>query len=62
MGCTGSIYDGIPVTGHKTGFSVIPVPDRRYIKPETTVMKLHEHFRSFHGDDFSIKVGNYHCY
>ena len=59
MGCTGSIYDQIPVTGHATGFRVIPTSDDRYLRPQTTVLSIREKaWKSLHGDDFSIKVSN----
>ena len=56
MGCTGSRFDEMPVTGHRSGFAVIPTPDYRYLRPEATVLKLREKFWSLTGDDFRIKV------
>ena len=58
MGCTESSYDAsiIPLTGHKTGLEVISTPNKRYLKPETTVLKLREIYCSESGDEFVIRV------
>ena len=56
MGCAGSRFDQVPVTGHPTGLVVLPESRERYLSPEPTVLKLREKFFSFSGDDCSIKV------
>ena len=42
----------------KLQMAVIPVNGTYYLRPETTVLKLHEKLFSFSGDDCSIKVKN----
>ena len=62
MGCAGSRFDELPVTGHKKKLAVIPINGEvcdTYLSPETTVLKLREKLLSFSGDDCSIKVKNY---
>ena len=56
MGCAGSRFDELPVTGHRTGIALIPVNGAYCMRPETTVLKLREKLFSFSGDDCSIKV------
>ena len=56
MGCAGSRFDALPVTGHRTGIAIIPVNGAYCMRPETTVLKLREKLLSFSGDDCSIKV------
>jgi len=55
MGCAGSRFDEMPVTGHSSGLVVIPTGDQRYLRGENTVLKLREKFFSFSGDDCSVK-------
>jgi len=55
MGCAGSRFDEMPVTGHNAGLLVLPTGDHRYLRQEKTVLKLREKFFSFSGDDCSIK-------
>ena len=62
MGCAGSRFDELPVTGHKKKLAVIPINGEvcdTYLSPETTVLKLREKLLSFSGDDCSIKVKIY---
>ena len=59
MGCAGSRFDELPVTGHRTGIALIPVNGAYCMRPETTVLKLREKLLSFSGDDCSIKVKIY---
>lgn len=57
MGCAGSRFDELPVTGYngKQGtLSLLPVADR-YLRDKNTVLKLKEKFWSFSGDDAYIK-------
>jgi len=55
MGCTGSQYEHVPVTGHHDGpLEVIPC-NQRYVSQDNTVLKLKEKFFSFSGDDFTVK-------
>lgn len=56
MGCAGSKYDELPVTGHATGLVVLPESRGKYLSAQPTVLKLREKFFSFSGDDCSIKV------
>ena len=56
MGCAGSRFDQIPVTGHPTGLVVLPESRDKYLSSQPTVLKLREKFFSFSGDDCSIKV------
>ena len=62
MGCAGSRFHELPVTGHKKKLTVIPINGvvcDTYLRPETTVLKLREKLLSFSGDDCSIKVKIY---
>lgn len=54
MGCTGSRFDEMPVTGHPHGIKVLPGSER-YMMRDLTVLKLREKFFSFSGDDCTIK-------
>ena len=55
MGCTGSAYEHVPVSGHQGGpLEVIP-NNQQYVKQEETILKLKEKFFSFSGDDCVIK-------
>ena len=56
MGCVGSRFDERPITGHKSEFVVIPESRSRYVKQETTVLKLREKMFCWNGDDYTIKV------
>ena len=56
MGCAGSKFDELPVTGHATGLVVLPESRGKYLSAQPTVLKLREKFFSFSGDDCSIKV------
>ena len=56
MGCAGSSYNVTPLTGHESGLAIIPTSDNRYLRPETTVLKLREKFFSVSGDDGSVTV------
>ena len=56
MGCAGSRFDQVPVTGHPTGLVVLPESRDKYLSSQPTVLKLREKFFSFSGDDCSIKV------
>jgi len=58
MGCAGSRFDEVPVTGYQGqgNLSILPVGDR-YISQDNTVLKLKEKFWSFSGDDADIKDG-----
>ena len=56
MGCAGSRFDELPVTGHATGLVVLPESRDKYLSAQPTVLKLREKFFSFSGDDCSIKV------
>merc|ERR1712183_380472 len=53
MGCVGSQYDDVPVTGHQGALEVLP-NNHQYINQEPTVLKLKEKFFSFSGDDCVI--------
>jgi len=55
MGCAGSRFDEMPVTGHSSGLAVLPGSVERFLRPEHTVLKLREKFWSFSGDDSSVK-------
>merc|ERR1712029_749115 len=55
MGCAGSRFDALPVTGHSTGLGILAVNGQHCMRPETTVLKLREKLFSFSGDDCSIK-------
>ena len=55
MGCMGSSYEHVPVTGHQGGpLEVIP-NNQQYVKQEETILKLKEKCFSFSGDDCVIK-------
>ena len=42
MGNTGSRFDELPVTGHRTGIAVIPVNGKfETMRPEKTFFKVH---------------------
>ena len=56
MGCAGSRFDQVPVTGHPTGLVVLPESREKYLSSQPLVLKLREKFFSFSGDDCSIKV------
>ena len=57
MGCAGSRFDELPVTGHTTGLAVIPTSTGAfYLRPQSTVLRLREKILSFSGDDCSVKV------
>ena len=56
MGCAGSRFDEMPVTGHSSGLAVLPGSVERFLRPEHTVLKLHEKLWSWSGDDFSVQV------
>ena len=58
MGCAGSKFDELPVTGHATGLVGLPASRDKYLSSQPTVLKLREKFFSFSGDDCSIKVLN----
>jgi len=56
MGCAGSRFDELPVTGHRTGLSVIPTSTGAFfLRPQSTVLKLREKILSWSGDDCSVK-------
>jgi len=55
MGCSGSRFDDLPVTGHSAGLGIISVNGQYCMKPETTTLKLREKLWSWTGDDCSIK-------
>jgi len=55
MGCEGSRFDMVPVTGHPSGLAVVPSTQYTYLKPEPTILKLREKFWSWSGDDASVK-------
>ena len=72
MGCVGSRFDELPVTGFQTRMGIIPVDGTHSVRaepgriayclrPETTVLKLREKLFSFSGDDCSIEVKIYEC-
>merc|ERR1711915_718365 len=55
MGCVGSAYENVPVTGHQGGaLEVIPA-NSRYIKQEPMVLKLKEKYFCWSGDDATVK-------
>ena len=55
--CKTPKFEEVPVTGHPSGLSVIPVFNYRYfLRSESTVLKLHENFFSWSGDDCTVKV------
>ena len=50
-------FEEVPVTGHPSGLSVIPVSISGYfLKSESTVLKLREKNFSWSGDDCTVKV------
>ena len=50
-------FEEVPVTGHPSGLSVIPVFNYRYsLRSESTVLKLREKSFSWSGDDCTVKV------
>ena len=55
--CKPSEFEEVPVTGHPSGLSVIPVTINGYfLKSESTVLKLREKNFSWSGDDCTVKV------
>merc|ERR1711872_573027 len=58
MGCVGSAYDHVPVTGHQGGALEVLPNNKRYVSQDQTVLKLKEKFFSFSGDDCVIKDTN----
>ena len=56
MGCAGSRFDNIPVTGHPAGLAVIPATNDGFLRSEPTILKLREKILSWSGDDCSVKV------
>jgi hypothetical protein len=56
MGSARSKFDELPVTGHASELVVIPGSSSRYVKQETTVLKLRDKMYSLSGDDCSVKV------
>ena len=56
MGCAGSRFDNIPVTGHPSGLAVIPATNNGFLRSEPTILKLREKILSWSGDDCSVKV------
>ena len=55
MGNTGSRFDELPVTGHRTGIAVIPVNGKfETMRPEKTFFKLHEKSHAFSEDECNI--------
>ena len=56
MGCVGSRFDMVPVTGHPSGLAVIPAGNIGFLRSEPTVLKLREKILSWSGDDCSVKV------
>jgi len=58
MGCVGSAYDNVPVTGHQGGALEVIGNNGKYVSNEQTVLKLKEKFFSFSGDDCVIKDTN----
>ena len=56
MGCAGSRFDHIPVTGHPSGLVVIPATNNGFLRSEPTILKLREKILSWSGDDCSVKV------
>ena len=55
MGCAGSRFDMVPVTGHPSGLAVIPASNG-FLRSEPTILKLREKILSWSGDDCSVKV------
>ena len=56
MGCAGSRFDMVPVTGHPSGLAVIPAGNNGFLRSEPTILKLREKILSWSGDDCSVKV------
>ena len=60
MGNTGSRFDKLPVTDHRTGIAVIPVNGKfETMRPEKTffkLFKLHEKSYAFSENECIIKV------
>ena len=55
--CKAPEFEEVPVTGHPSGLSVIPVSINGYfLKSESTVLKLREKNFSWSGDDCTVKV------
>jgi len=54
MGCAGSRFDEMPVTGSPGGLKVLPGSEK-FIFQEPTILKLREKFFCFSGDDCSVK-------
>ena len=55
--CKAPEFEDVPVTGHPSGLSVIPVSINGYfLKSESTVLKLREKNFSWSGDDCTVKV------
>ena len=55
--CKAPEFEEVPVTGHPSGLSVIPVFNYRYsLRSESTVLKLREKSFSWSGDDCTVKV------
>ena len=55
--CTPPKFEEVPVSGHPSGLSVIPVSINGYfLKSESTVLKLREKNFSWSGDDCTVKV------
>ena len=55
--CKAPKFEEVPVTGHPSGLSVIPVSINGYfLKSESTVLKLREKNFSWSGDDCTVKV------
>lgn len=55
MGCAGSRFDMVPVTGHPSGLAVIPASNNEFLRSEPTILKLREKILSWSGDDCSVK-------
>jgi len=55
MGCAGSRFDMVPVTGHPSGLAVIPAGNNGFLRSEPTILKLREKILSWSGDDCSVK-------
>ena len=54
--CKAPEFEEVPVTGHPSGLSVIPVSiDGHFLKSESTVLKLSKK-TSWSGDDCTVKV------
>ena len=54
--CKAPEFEDVPVTGHPSGLSVIPVSiNGNFLKSESTVLKLSKK-TSWSGDDCTVKV------